>query len=702
MGDTRKIDFIFISACFQGVCGKAVDQINFGSDHRAVQAKFWIHAFRHYVNTKKSTRKKWRPIEDDNVRRVYLDVLDTKVDENSDYALNELGKILLEAAHTEGVQVPMEAQKKPWQSAELQRLIGERRIALTVMQRRRISKVIQKETRRELRRWHTIQAEKVLGEFKDLDRLHGIYKTPIFDTKQNKGPDCEEFAFLLKQVYTSDLPDLQIDPNVMRSISHFTCSELGDALRHMANGRGMDSNGIVVEMVKDASDRFKLKLLDVFNHILSNGIIQADWHTTLFSMLPKSGNLDDPANWRPIAILPIFYKIFSRLLYHRLRLFLEPEQSDDQYGFRRNKRIEDVFCVLENVIGKGIEFGVPIWMVSLDMRKAFDRIEFVPLFHALREQGVPESHIALLTSLYTNQVGSVNGSQYFKINRGVKQGDVISAMLFNAGLECAFRRWKIRLHDHGILLASDIERLSNLRYADDMMIFAKSAEELVQMMEWLVEELSFIGLELNTSKTKVLCTLNNVEDFLDIGGNFVEVLSGNKCHKYLGRHLSGDLKNRGIVECKHRIQVAWYNFHKHQKVLTNGNISMKLRLKLFEATVTPCLLFGMSVLPIYQSMMDKIDATRRKMLRKIVGWVRVDDEDWSITMSRMSERVKRALVHCPNSRDWSTRIFLMQWQYACRVRSLPRNSWVSLACRWRPDRVIDLSLNVLPHRQRGG
>ena len=101
-------------------------------------------------------------------------------------------------------------------------------------------------------------------------------------------------------------------------------------------------------------------------------------------------------------------------------------------------------------------------------------------------------------------------------------------------------------------------------------------------------------------------------------------------------------------------------------------------------------------------MMDKINVTRRKMLRKIVGWVRIDDEDWSITMSRMSERVNRALVHCPNSKDWSSRIFLMQWQYACRVRSLPRNSWVSLACRWRPDQVLDSSSNVFPHRQRGG
>ena len=82
----------------------------------------------------------------------------------------------------------------------------------------------------------------------------------------------------------------------------------------MANGRGMDSNGIVVEMVKDTSDRFKRKLLDVFNYILSIGVTRVGWHTALFSMLPKSGNLDEPKNGRPIAILPIFHKNISTVL----------------------------------------------------------------------------------------------------------------------------------------------------------------------------------------------------------------------------------------------------------------------------------------------------------------------------------------------------------------------------------------------------
>ena len=68
------------------------------------------------------------------------------------------------------------------------------------------------------------------------------------------------------------------------------------------------------------------------------------------------------------------------------------------------------------------------------------------------------------------------------------------------------------------------------------------------------------------------------------------------------------------------------------------------------------MLFGMSVLPMYQTMMDKIDVVRRKMLRRIVGWVRIPNEEWCFTMSRMNERVKRALVLWP-CKAWSERIF---------------------------------------------
>ena len=142
-------------------------------------------------------------------------------------------------------------------------------------------------------------------------------------------------------------------------------------------------------------------------------------------------------------------------------------------------------------------YGLPVWI----SKKAFDRIEHKALFEALRAQFVDEPEIALLLELYYNQWGSVNDSKSFPILRGVKQGDVISAILFNAALEEVFRRWKAKLFNHGWLLRRDEEILTNTRYADDILLYAKSLEELSEMHVLLEEELENIGLAFYTKRT---------------------------------------------------------------------------------------------------------------------------------------------------------------------------------------------------------
>ena len=102
-----------------------------------------------------------------------------------------------------------------------------------------------------------------------------------------------------------------------------------------------------------------------------------------------------------------------------------------------------------------------------------------------------------------SQTGSVNGSYLFQIQRGVKQGDVLSSMLFNAGLESAFRAWRSKLCNHGFLLNAGSIRLTNVRYADDVMLFAKSEQELIAMIELLVKAFADVGLELNAAKSKM-------------------------------------------------------------------------------------------------------------------------------------------------------------------------------------------------------
>ena len=103
-------------------------------------------------------------------------------------------------------------------------------------------------------------------------------------------------------------------------------------------------------MIKYASHDCHLHLLNAYNKILRDVQIDDQWYDTIFRMLPKSGDLKDPGNWRPIAILPILYKIFSKMLYNRLLPFLDRAQCDDQIGFRPGIRIENAFAILNGLV----------------------------------------------------------------------------------------------------------------------------------------------------------------------------------------------------------------------------------------------------------------------------------------------------------------------------------------------------------------
>ena len=87
-------------------------------------------------------------------------------------------------------------------------------------------------------------------------------------------------------------------------------------------------------------------------------------------------------------------------------------------------------AVLECFSSKSLDWNAPIWFASLDLPKAFDRIEYSRLFDALLQQGVPRCYCTLLWKLTKGQTGSVQGSEGFTIELGVKQGDVISPILF--------------------------------------------------------------------------------------------------------------------------------------------------------------------------------------------------------------------------------------------------------------------------------
>ena len=306
---------------------------------------------------------------------------------------------------------------------------------------------------------------------------------------------------MLKSIYDSHFDHFAYDTAQIRSIRYFSMQEFSNALRNMSLNKAADQDNVVLEMVRFGSRELHKRILKEYNRMMSAGIFEESWYCTIFQMLPKSGDLSDALNWRPIAILPILYKIFSKMIYTRINGILNFHQSDEQIGFRSGFRIEDAFLVFESIVEMSLEYNVDLWIISIDLRNTFDQIEHVALFDAMREHQVPEAYIHLIGALYSNQSGKVDNSDHFEIRRGVKQGDVISALLFNCALDIAFYRWKQRLGDHGILMSNG-RRMTNIRYADDILLYRKSLQEVCVMLEMLLQELQIIGLSMNTKRRR--------------------------------------------------------------------------------------------------------------------------------------------------------------------------------------------------------
>ena len=149
-------------------------------------------------------------------------------------------------------------------------------------------------------------------------------------------------------------------------------------------------------------------------------------------------------------------------------------------------------------------------IAAVGFKKAFDTVEHSSLWTALRRQGVPPEYVHLLQRLYHDQKASVrtdSTSKPSKLRRGTKQGDLLSSLLFNALLqhvpESLIPDWQRRRR--GLQLAhTDESVLTNLRFADDILLVSQTLPNLKTLLGDLVTAASPHGLEVHPTKTKIM------------------------------------------------------------------------------------------------------------------------------------------------------------------------------------------------------
>ena len=125
------------------------------------------------------------------------------------------------------------------------------------------------------------------------------------------------------------------------------------------------------------------------------------------------------------------------------------QQSVDQAAYRRGYSTEDHLLAATLLIEKTSEWNVDLWLGLVDVEKAFNTVDHGMLWKTLAEQGGEAGYIFLMQKLYSSQLATVSASCEsceFPIERGVKQGDPISALLFICVMEAIFRNLERRWH----------------------------------------------------------------------------------------------------------------------------------------------------------------------------------------------------------------------------------------------------------------
>ena len=95
-----------------------------------------------------------------------------------------------------------------------------------------------------------------------------------------------------------------------------------------------------------------------------------------------------------------------------------------------------------------------------------------------------------------------------EIKKGTKQGDPLSSLLFNMVLQKALEddipRWQKKKGMGTCLSDNDHDCLTNLRYVDDVLLFASSEEQLHKMLCEFKKSTEQVGLRIHPDKKKIL------------------------------------------------------------------------------------------------------------------------------------------------------------------------------------------------------
>ena len=334
---------------------------------------------------------------------------------------------------------------------------------------------------------YCLRQERVRGQQKLINAIRRSDGTVVSRTNDVLEVWCDFYFRLFSSKELSEVDQQPFLDSIERRLTSnesklcegdLTIKECSKALSNMPSAKSPGVDGLPAEFYRRFWTLLGPDLVEVYNFCYRHGRLCKSQRQGAITLLYKKGDCLDPANWRPITLLCVDYKIAAKALGNRLLQVIASVVSPDQScGIPGRSPAENVRLLLDvacyadqNNIGGAI--------VSLDQEKAFDRVEISFLMKVLERMGFGPSFRNWIGLLYTDVHSpvSVNGflTEFFPVTRGVRQGCPLSPLLYVLVMESLSSAVQADIHIDGFPLPGGNNVVKISQYADDTSSFVCS------------------------------------------------------------------------------------------------------------------------------------------------------------------------------------------------------------------------------------
>lgn len=238
-------------------------------------------------------------------------------------------------------------------------------------------------------------------------------------------------------------------------------------------------------------------ITNVMNKITALTHIPTQWKkTTIIPIKKPNKNKNDITSYRPICLLPTLSKIYEKCIARKITETCEHKLIKEQYGFRQGHSCVDQLMRIVDNIQQNRNTGHKTGMVTIDLEKAFDKVDHSLLIHKMMKIEIPPRYTEIIKSYLKNRkfrvkVGDEKSAKQ-EILGGVPQGSALGPLLFT-----------IFINDTPI--ATNKNHKTAL-FADDIGIIVKNRRDTILQKELqahtdtVISHLERWGMKINASK----------------------------------------------------------------------------------------------------------------------------------------------------------------------------------------------------------